>query len=376
MGSAAAALREADAEVVARVDQGIGKATQFGASLDAGMLRGAGNALPDGAHTRLDALAGQLDHAGEEANRRSQTVADGVRGQGHADADVIRDTTRTLASGTEHAAAQWGNFQHDAITGTGQLIGSGFDVTGQYVESATRHAPAAGAAAGAISGLSVASALELNAANYPRLFAAAAGLAQGKQAGAEAFERHLMRATVLPSMDSRIESAEQHAMQILARARAPALQDKSAVSSSLEDPSHPGHAMFQQARGGVHKLDTDMSRPSDQHSENLAGALTVAARAAGLNRIDIVALSEDGSRTFAVQHVIPWALAVNAHVETAQAVHTSLEQSSTEWTKAATQPTQPLLHSQEQAQQQAGNPFAQTGQPTQQQTETAIAMSR
>jgi hypothetical protein len=134
--------------------------------------------------------------------------------------------------------------------------------------------------------------------------------------------------------------------------------------------------MFQQARHGVQKLDADMDRPSDQRSENLAGALTVAARATGMNRIDTVMLSEDGSQTFAVQHVIPRALAVHAHVQTAQAIHVPLEQSSAEWAKAATQPSQPLLHSPQPELRQAGNPLAQTDQPLQQPANPVIALSR
>lgn len=376
VGDAAATMREAHAEALARVEQGIGKATRLVTSLDAGLLRGAGAGSPVGAHPGLEVMAGQLDHAGEEAMRLGEILADGMRGVGHADAELIRGATRIVGLETGRTATGVCHFQHEAIAGTGRLIGGGFDAAGQYIESATRLAPAAGAAAGAMAGLGAASAREVNVANYPRLFAAAAGIAKAKHAGVEAIERHLMRATVLPSMDSRIENAEQHALQLLQRTAAPVVQDKSAVSSCLADPAHPGHAMFQQVRSGVYKLDADMGRPSDQHSENLAGALTVAARAAGLHRIDAVALSEDGSRTFAVQHVIAQALALNAHVETAHAIQIPLERSSAQWAKASLQPLQLLLHSPEQAQQQSANPSVQAGQPLQQQAAPLIAFSR
>jgi hypothetical protein len=114
----------------------------------------------------------------------------------------------------------------------------------------------------------------------------------------------------------------------------------------LNDPANPDHKLFQQAYDGVKKLDAAQGRTSDQHSENLAGALTVEAKAQGLKRIDAVALSDDGSKAFAAQNVIPGAFKNVAGVETAQAVHTPMEQS----TQQMTQVNQNL---QQQAQVQA-----------------------
>jgi peptidoglycan hydrolase-like protein with peptidoglycan-binding domain len=114
----------------------------------------------------------------------------------------------------------------------------------------------------------------------------------------------------------------------------------------LNDPANPDHKLFQQAYDGVKKLDAAQGRTSDQHSENLAGALTVEAKAQGLKRIDTVALSDDGSKAFAAQSVIPGAFKNLAGVETAQAVHIPMEQS----TQQMTQVNQNL---QQQAQVQA-----------------------
>jgi hypothetical protein len=85
----------------------------------------------------------------------------------------------------------------------------------------------------------------------------------------------------------------------------------------------------------VHKIDAEMGRMPDQRSANLAAALTVAAKAQELTRIDTVALSEDGSRTFAAQNTSP--LKTIAEVSTAQAVGTPLENSS-----IAAQAVQPM----------------------------------
>ena len=119
-----------------------------------------------------------------------------------------------------------------------------------------------------------------------------------------------------------------------------------ATTPHLNDPANPDHKLFQQAYDGVKKLDAAHGRASDQHSENLAGALTVEAKAQGLKRIDTIALSDDGSKAFAAQNVIPGAFKNVAGVETAQAVHMPMEQS----TQQMTQVNQNL---QQQAQVQA-----------------------
>ncbi len=333
VGAAVGHAREAAAEVQARFDQGLGQARNLGASLDAGLLHGVGRMLPDDAQAWMDAKAGQLEHTGDEARRLGQAQAAEARREGRVDAAAIRAATHAVQSGTDHAVTRIGNFQHDAIASAGHLAGTGLEASGRLVEGTTRQAPTLGAAAGAWLGADAAVAMELNPGNYPRLYGAAISLTQGREAGAEALERHLMRATVLPSMDSRIERVEQLARERLQHAQMPSPHDKSTASSRLDDPAHPGYAMFHQIRDGVHRLDTRMGRSPDSQSENLAGALTAAAKAGGLSRVDVVTLSDDGSRAFALQQVVPAALTMNAHVETAQAIKTPLEQSSMAWEK-------------------------------------------
>jgi hypothetical protein len=102
----------------------------------------------------------------------------------------------------------------------------------------------------------------------------------------------------------------------------------------LDHPTHPDHALYQQARSGVHQLDTGMHRAPDQRSENLAAALAVAAHRQGLTRIDQVALSDDGTRAFALQRGSTTQI---AHVQTAAAVHISIAQSSAALAQAAQQ---------------------------------------
>ena len=100
----------------------------------------------------------------------------------------------------------------------------------------------------------------------------------------------------------------------------------------LSDPRNAGHSLFKQALASVHKIDADMGRTPDQRSINLAAALTVAAKAEGLTRIDSVAINADGSRAFAAQEHTSYRTC--AEVATAHAIHTSVAQSSGEWRTA------------------------------------------
>jgi hypothetical protein len=69
----------------------------------------------------------------------------------------------------------------------------------------------------------------------------------------------------------------------------------------LDDPGHADHALFQQVRGHVVALDQGLGRSPDQYTDQISSALVVQARADGLHRVDQIALSDDGSRLWAVQ---------------------------------------------------------------------------
>lgn len=353
-GATAAHGRVALGETGARITEGLGGLGQFTASLEADALRKVGSVLPDGAHKWMDKQASQLDQAGDAVHRAGQGLAADARRDAHADAATIREATRTVQAATDHVATRIGNVQHDAIAGTGKLAGSGLDVAGNAVQSVTDKAPVAGTALGGAAGLGVAAAYEFRPSNYPRLVGAAVAVANGKAAGQEALDRHGM-AVVLPSMESRIENVEREARQTLQRSAPTQNQNAQPTREAprLDDPTHAGHAMFKQARDGVHKIDAQIGRTPDQQSDNFAGALAAAAKAGGLNRIDAVALSDNGSRAFAVEHVIPNALSRDAHVETAQAVNQPLAQSTAQWQQAAQQQTQTQAQAQQVAQQHA-----------------------
>lgn len=90
----------------------------------------------------------------------------------------------------------------------------------------------------------------------------------------------------------------------------------------LNEAAHPDHAMYRQALEGVHRLDAQHGRPSGNHSENLAAALTVAAKRDGLREIHHVILNEDASHAYAVQGELHSPLKQLASVPTAQAAKT------------------------------------------------------
>jgi putative chitinase len=115
------------------------------------------------------------------------------------------------------------------------------------------------------------------------------------------------------------------------------------IAPHLADPKNPDHALYEQALAGVHKLDANLGRKPDQQSEQLAASLTVAARREGIGRIDAVALSANGSNAFAVQGAPDSPNRQIAHVPTAQAVNTPIEQSSQALAQLATKPVDPTL---------------------------------
>ncbi|MGY3231873.1 putative chitinase [Luteibacter sp. HA06] len=121
----------------------------------------------------------------------------------------------------------------------------------------------------------------------------------------------------------------------------------------MNQPEHPHHGLFAQARDAVHRLDEQHKRAPDAQSENLAAALAAAAHKEGMHRIDHAVLSEDASRAFVVQGDPSSPLKRVAEVPTQQAVTTPIAKS-TEALDSVAKPTQPA---QEHAQQPSPHPL-------------------
>lgn len=111
------------------------------------------------------------------------------------------------------------------------------------------------------------------------------------------------------------------------------LQQSALTAITFDQQQHPGHRMYRQALAGVAQLDAAHGRTIDFCSYNLSGALALAARKQGLDRIDRVILSEDASRAIAVQGDIHSPLRRLADVDVVNGVNTTLAQSSTDWSR-------------------------------------------
>lgn len=114
------------------------------------------------------------------------------------------------------------------------------------------------------------------------------------------------------------------------------LQQSAITAMTLDHPQHPGFPLFQQAVTGVGHIDQAQGRATDFLSYNLSGALALAARKEGLERIDQVILSEDASRAFAVQGDMSSPLRRFASVDVVSGINTPLAQSSTDWSQFQT----------------------------------------
>ncbi|WP_158883033.1 hypothetical protein [Rhodanobacter sp. L36] len=257
VGAAAARTIDTGSKVLAGTDEGLGWARQLGASVDASLLRSVGSVLPEGAQKWMNQQATQIDRTGEEIRRETQAQAAGIRHEGQAGATAIRGATQFLEKGTGQAAGQVGNFQHDAIAGTGRVVGGTLDATGQIVENTSRQAPAVGAGIGAWMGLNAAAGLELNPASFPRLAGAAEAIAQGKPAADAALGLHLMKTSVLPSLDARIEEVEKTARQSLERTAAPPAISEINRQPAQSASSEPDKTTPEQQKKNAPKSDID-----------------------------------------------------------------------------------------------------------------------
>ncbi|HKT29206.1 XVIPCD domain-containing protein [Dyella sp.] len=129
----------------------------------------------------------------------------------------------------------------------------------------------------------------------------------------------------------------------------------------LDDPSHPGHTLFQQGMAAVQQLNAKQDvNPSYERDACLAGALAAAAVQAGVVHIDRVSLSKDAATAYALDdramHDLwghtPW----SAQVDVATALNTPLTQSS----ESLAQATQHRLAEERQREQQQLQPLQST----------------
>lgn len=110
---------------------------------------------------------------------------------------------------------------------------------------------------------------------------------------------------------------------------------------SPDDPSHPDHAMLQQIREGVRRIDEGIGKPYDDMSERISRSLLAASKdnreayphatdhslsANALSRVDHVVMGDNGN-VFAVEGRLDDAAHKRTHVSTQQAIQTPVEHS-------------------------------------------------
>lgn len=77
------------------------------------------------------------------------------------------------------------------------------------------------------------------------------------------------------------------------------------ADADMRHADHPDQAMYRQAYDGVATFDRSIGRTPDQHTEQLAAAMTAQSKADGLNGIGMVVMNDDRSRAYAVDGTNP-----------------------------------------------------------------------
>lgn len=120
----------------------------------------------------------------------------------------------------------------------------------------------------------------------------------------------------------------------------------------LNQPQHPGNALYEQSLAGLEKINAERGILSDQRTCNAAGTLAAAACQSGFKQIDHVALGDNSNKLVAVQGQPGMAHSKVIAVPTVQAMNTPLEDSSIGYLQAMSQTTQAQLALASQSQQQ------------------------
>lgn len=271
LGAALANARTAQAEISARVHQGLGEAQHLGAELDARLLRGMGHFLPENAQRALQTQAERLHQEGLEAKQQGASAAVAEQQLGQHDAIAIRNATRAAEEITSRGADAYGSAQENVIGGAGHYARAVLDGTAKGIENTTRHAPAAFATLGAAAAVDFAVLGELTPLNIPRLRRAAEAGSRLTQDASEAFERHLMKNTVTPSMDAHVQSSELFAEQTLQRLTQEHIHKEQQTTEPSLIPS--ASAPLHQRTPAVTPPEKNYQRNAPRHSNSSDHAL-------------------------------------------------------------------------------------------------------
>ncbi|WP_242106792.1 XVIPCD domain-containing protein [Luteimonas aquatica] len=319
-GEVAAQVRLVGGDLAAGVDMAQCVSARWSNATTNALLRGAGRWVP-ALRDLADARDQETALYCQEQMRQAGTELASAR----TSAQDIRSTAGQGAAAIERVTVEAGADFRRGADRAGEAANAAFDAAGERVQRTTAMAPTVGAAGGALLGTAVGVAATHNPSTpegVRNIVESGIFFGNGPGGAGEAVQRHLMRETVLPSMDFRTREMEAEALQ---RMRGQQRGDHAAL---LDDPGNPRHSTFRSASDGVHRLDASFNRPSDQRSEQLAGALTVEMARSGLDQASHVLPSRDGRLTFAVQGALDDPGHRRVSVETAVAMTTPLADSS------------------------------------------------
>ncbi|RUL61606.1 hypothetical protein EKH79_18435 [Dyella dinghuensis] len=325
--AAAAHARVAGAEISAQIDQAVGHARQWGTSLDAAVLRGIGHVVTHDAQQRLAMQADALERTGQRAVVQGAMQATADRLAGEHDAAALRRAGLSAEHATTAFANDYGQAQHDASAQAGEWVGRQLDGAGNAVQRVGDYQHEAFTATGAaVTGLS-ATGVALSTAALPsgqaHLNKAVDAVRHAAPTGNEAFQRHLMGATVAPSMDYYVQQREAAAREYLQHTpslerpphapvteHAPSKHEAAAkqtpsIPDHLRDFRHPDHPMqqpYQRALTKVHAMEDLNKVPHGEHSERMAAALVDTLHEARFGSLDRLELRGAGKHAQVVAH--------------------------------------------------------------------------
>ncbi|MDC8747717.1 hypothetical protein NY751_16895 [Xanthomonas campestris] len=168
------------------------------------------------------------------------------------------------------------------------------------------------------------------------------------------------------SKDTHLHVSPISAQELEQELRARESQSQGTSAQRLpSDPGHADHALYQQIRGGVQKLDSAHGREWDASSERMTASLLALAKEEGLSRVDHVVLNNPtaqlagGEKVFVVQGALDDPAHRRAHMPTVDALQTP-ESQSFERLQAINQ-TQAQAREQQQALEQSQQAVSQAG---------------
>lgn len=285
---------KADAVIAARTGEGV----FFQALAE---IAPEGSKLERWAEGKTDLTIQQNVRTGRDAETAAQTAKQAAA----RDATTIRIAADDTCNVLETIHVTGIRAQRNTVDAATTFVDTTLDSAGNRVKNATEYGPAAGAALGGTLAANAYLNPISNAAAYPILAELGNTIpALSKHAGpagAEATERHLMQATVIPSMQITTGAMEAEAKQWLnthQRAQTEP-QPTPPPAPDITDRNNPGHERYQQALSAIDRSPnippgTFSGERLQQSAANLANAsLAGAERPQGgqnerLDRIDFV----------------------------------------------------------------------------------------